>query len=104
MQYVPIVEHFVADPPPVLRTAVDRLAEALRRERPQLTPADQFRALLPERLEEAPSFHLDDLSEISRLDPGEDVQFYQDRARLRAGDGDLVASSLRERKSTTGTV
>lgn len=54
--------------------------------------ADEFRDLTPKKLEDGPALHLDDLSEISRLDPGEDTRFYQDRARLRAVTGDLVAS------------
>ena len=40
--------------------------------------------------------HLDDLSEITRLTVGEDQRFYQDRARLRAGQGDLIASCADE--------
>ncbi len=89
---VPIVEHFKAAPPDSERRNAEQLAESLRSEHPELTIADDFRDLIPEKTGDGPALHLDDLSEITRLDPGEDVRFYQDRARLRAADGDLVAS------------
>jgi hypothetical protein len=88
----PIVEHCKADPPSELYKETARLAESLRREHPELIQAGEFQRLVVDHLSDGPALHLDDLSEISRLDPGEDVRFYQDRARLRAGDGDLVAS------------
>ena len=54
--------------------------------------SDPFRHLVPDRLGEGPAFHIDDISEIPRLDAGQDIRFYQDRARLRAGDNDVIAS------------
>ncbi|MFQ5732569.1 MAG: hypothetical protein ACE5KM_11535 [Planctomycetaceae bacterium] len=88
---IPIVEQLTADPPAPLREAAERLAETLLREHPELA-AGEFRDLVPATLDDGGALNLDDLSEISQLDPGDDVRFYQDRARLRADDGDLVAS------------
>lgn len=89
---VPIVEHLKPQPTPRLQKAVERLAEDLLRELPILTPAERIRPLIATELSDSPTLHLDDLSEITRLDSGDDIRFYQDRARLRAGDGDLVAT------------
>lgn len=87
-----IVEHFRPAPSVRLCRDVERLALALRRERSELVLPDSFRDLAPKQLEDGPTLHLVDVSEIMRLDGGIDVRFYQDRARLRAGDNDLVAS------------
>ncbi|MGV3723522.1 MAG: hypothetical protein ACO1SX_21715 [Actinomycetota bacterium] len=51
----------------------------------------ELRRLQADRLDDLPTLHLDDLGEIQRIEPGCDTSFLQDRARLRAGDGDLVA-------------
>lgn len=89
---IPIVEHFQADPLADLRQKVETLAESLRREQPSLATPSKLRDLIPSKLNDGPALHLDDLSEISRLDPGNDTRFYQDGAELRAMDGDFVAS------------
>lgn len=88
----PVVEHLKADPSANLRQKLERFVEWIRREHSELAVPSDFRDLVPASLAEGPALHLDDLSEIPRLDPSEDTRFYQDRARLRAGDGDLVAS------------
>lgn len=66
---VPIVEHLPADPPTALRKKAEQLAETLLREHPELAAADDFRDLVPEELGNGPTLHLDDCSEISRLEP-----------------------------------
>ncbi|QDT61399.1 hypothetical protein SV7mr_39340 [Stieleria bergensis] len=43
-------------------------------------------------MSEAPSLHLDDLSEIRRVNDS-DQSFFQERARVRAGEGDYLATS-----------
>jgi hypothetical protein len=48
--------------------------------------------LIPESLVNGSCLHLDDLSEITCFDGGKEFYFMQDRARLRAGDGDVVAT------------
>ena len=93
MTILPVVEHEQADPSREFKAAVDRLSEQLLRERPELKAAEQFQPLIPDELTDAPTLHLDDLSDIPLLDSGLDVCFMQDRVRLRAGDGDFVAST-----------
>jgi hypothetical protein len=90
---LPIVPHFRPDPSPEDIQRVDRLADGLLREYPTLQLERDFRRLVPERIEPGGTLHVDDLTAISFLDAGLDVRFYQERARLRAGDGDLVATA-----------
>jgi hypothetical protein len=61
-------------------------------EQPALELSDRFRPLVPQELEDAPTLHLDDLSTIPLLARYYDISFIEDRARLRAGDDDFVAS------------
>ncbi len=93
MKNFPIVENHRPSPTTADIARVDQLAAGMRREFPQLALPDDFRSLVPRRIEEAPVLHLDDLTAIPNLDAGQDVRFYQERARLRAGDGDFVATS-----------
>jgi len=90
---LPIIPHFE---PRTNRRDVDdavRRAAARAQDHPEFGAPDAFRALVPTQIDEAPTLHLDDYSTISHLDSGADVRFYQERARLRAGDGDVVATS-----------
>jgi hypothetical protein len=89
---IPIIEHLKPDPSVGMRCDAARLAADLQREHPELAASGEFRELVAETIDGGPTLHLDDLSEIARLDPGDDVRFYQERARLRAGDGDFVAA------------
>jgi len=93
MKSCPIVEHHKHASNAAERAAVVRLAGRLLRERPRLALEEDFRNLVPQRLEDAPTLHLDDLSTIARPERGLNIDFYQERARLRAGSGDCVASS-----------
>ena len=93
---VPIVRHLVPEPTAAQFGALEPLAVDIRRERGELAADSQFHSLRPESLVDGACLHLDDLSEIFYLDEGREFQFMQDRARLRAGDGDLVASAARE--------
>lgn len=92
MRGVAIVEHFRPTEAAKRSAAVDDVAEQLIRQRPELAAEEQFRRFVPERLDEAPALCLDDLSDIPFLNHGLDVSFMQDRAFLRAGDGDYVAT------------
>jgi hypothetical protein len=94
MKNCPIVEHIQPTPSAADVTSVERLAASIVRERPSLAISEDLRTLVPRRLNDAPALHLDDLSEIPHIDPGIDVRFYQERARLRAGNGDVVATSI----------
>src|SRR5512147_2834940 len=93
MSTIPIVSQHRSEPTPGQLADVERLAEELRRERPELGLHEEFRPLLPRVLGDAPTLHLDDLSEIPMLDHDGSVLFMQERACLRAGEGDLMACS-----------
>jgi hypothetical protein len=71
---------------------VEYLARRLAVEQPALELSGRFRPLVPSKLEDAPTLHLDDLSTIPLLGRYYDVSCIEDRARLRAGHGDFVAS------------
>ena len=88
---VPIVAQYEPPDGSVERRAL-QFAERLLREQPALQLTDELRELTPSRLVPAPAVHLDDLTAIPLLSRFYDVSFLQDRARLRAGDGDLVVS------------
>ena len=91
MSFLPIVEHFQARPTAGQQEQVERFARHLRR-REDLFSGSHDRRLVVERLEDGPTLHLDDLSDIPLLDRAYDVTFMQERARLRADDGDFVAT------------
>ncbi len=74
-----------------------RLADDLRAESPRLVAGRRaFRGLaLDGPLEDLPTLHIDDFSDISiPLPYSETLNHLEDRARMRARDGDVVASSL----------
>ena len=93
MSVIPIVEHDRAAPTPEQCAAVDRLAGELARDNPSLAIPEEFRSLVPETLDDMATLHLDDFSEIPLLDQSQEVWHLQQRARLRAGDGDFVVCS-----------
>ncbi|MGA8346842.1 MAG: hypothetical protein WB773_03390 [Isosphaeraceae bacterium] len=93
MSVIPIVEHDRATPTPEQCAAVDRLAGELARDNPALAVPEEFRSMVPETLDDMATLHLDDLSEIPLLDQSQEVWHLQQRARLRAGDGDFVVCS-----------
>jgi hypothetical protein len=92
MTSFPIVSQFEPSGSLGIDGRLDAIAESVRQESPYLAIDEQFRPFIAARLPSAPALHLDDLSEIPLLDRSYDVQFLQERARLRAGTGDLVAS------------
>lgn len=92
----PIIPCLDVKPSPAERSSAERLAELLLDERPELDPRGPLQRFAVRSLKDAASLHLDDLSEIPLLDGGREVRFMQDRARLRAGEGDFVASVAHE--------
>ncbi len=92
MKSLPVVEHYKPNPDKRELEAVDHLARQLRLEYPELTVNEGLKQLTVGTLEDAPSLYIDDMSDIALLDRGRDEHFLQDRARLRAGDGDYVVS------------
>lgn len=89
---LPIVPHYEPQPEAGAVERVIRQAEELRREVALLAPDPGFAPLQATHLDEGPSLHLDDLGEIPHLETGRDASFLQDRARLRAGTGDIVVT------------
>ncbi len=59
---LPVIDHFKPNPSTDLLNRVQALSEELREERRELTPDKEFRPLIPDRLEDAPSLQLDELS------------------------------------------
>ena len=82
MSTIPIIAQHRVEPTPGQLADVERLAEELRRERPELGLKEEFRPLLPGVLGDAPTLHLDDLSEIPMLDRDGSLLFMQERACL----------------------
>ena len=93
MTNCPIVEHHKPTPTAGDLRAVERLATCIRRERPRLALEEDIRDLVPSSLDDAPTLHLDDLSAIAHFESGRDARYYQERARLRAGNGDFVVTA-----------
>ena len=103
MSVIPIVEHDRATPTSEQCAAVDRLAGELARDNPTLAVPEEFRPLVPETLDDMATLHLDDFSEIPLLDQSHEVWHLQQRARLRAGDGDFVVCLRRPWTATRNT-
>ncbi|HXV65347.1 MAG TPA: hypothetical protein VEK15_31925, partial [Vicinamibacteria bacterium] len=71
---------------------IERLAEALGRERPGLLSlSPELAHLVATTSARAPTLHLDDQSDITVVAPRHDTSYIQDRARIRAQTGDIVA-------------
>ncbi|MHC5064723.1 MAG: hemerythrin domain-containing protein [Planctomycetota bacterium] len=87
-----IVPHSFPKPAPASVRRVERIAEEIRAAHAELARDEAFRALRPRKLGDGPALHLDDLSGIPLLDKIYDPSFLETRARLRAVDGDFVAS------------
>ncbi len=88
---IPIVPHVEPSPEASARRRARRLAGRLRRV-DSFDAGPLFEPCRVVELETGGALHLDDLSEIPLLDRYHDVSFMEDRARLRAADGDVVAS------------
>lgn len=89
---LPIVSHHEVDPSAAQLRRLAQLAAALEHEQPSLIPQPWIRQLSVSRIEDGGVLHLDDVDEIPLLDRFYDARFLPDRARLRAGDHDFVAS------------
>ncbi len=92
MSSIPVVRHFRPRHPAAQVARVDELAASLVAQHPWLVLDEVYDPLVPESLGDEPTLHLDDLSGISLMDRFYDVTYLEDRARLRASDGDIVAS------------
>ncbi len=92
MKSIPIIKQYRSKLTEQSRRKSEEIAEELIRKDPGLSVDKRFRALMPDHLKHAVSLHLDDLGCIRLPGRHSDILYMQDRARLRAGDGDLVAS------------
>jgi hypothetical protein len=90
-----ILSHYQARPSSADRHRASALAQTLRREQPRLAPRGEFPHLRARRLEDGPVLHLDDLSAITLPEGYGSIDFLEDRARLRACDGDLIVTRIR---------
>ena len=93
---IPIRAFITPSPTSRQKLQAEQLADAIRSEHPELAADEQYQKFVPDSLSDGCCLLFDDLSEIKILDSCHKFLFMQDRARLRAGDGDMVASVLRE--------
>lgn len=89
---IPVVPHQCCELTPSELDSAEQTAARLRREKPGLCINPLFRDLVPDEIVDAPALHVDDLTTIQNSDSS--AVFFQERARLRAMDGDLLATSL----------
>lgn len=90
---LPIISRFQPTVREEEKRRAKALAEQIRREQPQLDwEKDSFRNLVvTEPITDAPTLHLDDFSEIPVIGTMDNSRILQQRARLRAVEGDWVA-------------
>lgn len=92
MKGIVIVPHHAPEVSPADLRRVEALAAELREELPELQRDAQFAPHRPSALVDGRSLVLDDLGEIRWGQEDHDLSHYQDRARMRAADGDLVVT------------
>ncbi|QDT02113.1 hypothetical protein K227x_04840 [Rubripirellula lacrimiformis] len=90
--WFPIVDHACCQMSSDEREFADRVAVDVLERHPELKLSSLLSEFRATELVPAPSLHLDDLSEIRRVE-NSDQSFFQERARVRAGDGDFLATS-----------
>lgn len=92
MKHIPIIGQLFPDPPAMLVRKAEKLAADLLIENQRLKPREDLVPFAANGTEEGPALIIDDLSEISLLGDSAESTFYQDRGRLRAGDGDVLVT------------
>ncbi len=92
---IPIVPRFEPCVSPGQRFRAEALARQIQREQPHVNGgSDVFRHLVVRQpVGDEPALHLDDYSEIPVIGDCDTAQLTQQRARLRAADGDWVVQS-----------
>lgn len=90
---LPIIAHYEPQVSSSELAAAASVVNSISTDEPELRIREAFREFIPTKIEQAPAFHIDDLTSIQHFDAGADVSFYQERARLRAVDGDIVATA-----------
>lgn len=94
MNHPPILLHHWACPSSTHRQRAASLAKRLQQEQPRLDCSGSFAHLRAHRLGDAPVLHLDDFSDITVPAAYGPIDFLEDRARLRAADGDLILTRI----------
>jgi hypothetical protein len=92
IRLIPVVELYPVTAGAARLRRVDRLADELRREQPDLVPEAWVRRLQPAALGDGASLVLCDQSGIPLMGRFTDASHLQDRSVLRAVAGDLVAT------------
>ena len=92
---LPIIRRHQAEITASERDRVQRLATQVLSEYPQLRlKDDHYREfVIDEEITDAPTLHLDDFSETPVIGAADDSRTLQQRARIRACDGDWVVQS-----------
>ena len=91
-----IIPRFFPAASPDQLSRADRLAIEITNENAGFAEDKQFASLVPQSLTDGACLLLDDLSEIQLLDDKGEFLYMQDRCRLRAGNGDAVATVVPE--------
>ncbi len=91
MLAIPIIAHHDPHPDPDRIRLVESFGETLLDENPALRLPSLLRPLVSKHLEPGPTLHIDDLSNIPLRNRFHDTTYIEQRARLRATDGDFVA-------------
>lgn len=89
---LPIVGHFEVQPTGEESEQIETLAQRIL-EDPRFTSDERLARVAGSSDWSGPALHLDDLSAISVPRQASPADYLEDRARLRAGDGDIVVTS-----------
>lgn len=90
---LPIVQHHWPSPTCAKLAKAVNVAKALGKEIPSLKMPSQFDAVSCKQLDDAPTLHIDDYSEIPLPDRQRHAIYMQQRACLRAAPGDWIVTS-----------
>ena len=94
MSAIPLLTHYQACPTRLDRDRARVIAESIARTQPRLGFGREFPQLVPRELIDAPVLHLDDFSEITLPETYGPIDFLEDRARMRAGEGDYIVTAI----------
>ena len=90
MSRIPVVRHHSPCCSSRDQQRAESLAAKLRAGSRRLQGDDRFSALRTRALDEVPTLHVDDFSGIGMTPEQEDISIFEDRARMRADDGDMI--------------
>jgi len=89
---IPIIGHFEVQPTGEESERVESLAQRILQD-PSFTLDERLAEVAAAKSWDGPALHLDDLSAIALPRQATPANYLDDRARLRAGDGDIVVTS-----------